>query len=73
MAGILDNGSVRTTDLGLLLIRLLQYVFVPWSVHGVGNVTIKLALYCIACIANEDSRLKPDYLPLASVAQMGHH
>ncbi|KAJ9296755.1 hypothetical protein DTO271G3_4954 [Paecilomyces variotii] len=73
MAGKSDDHSVTSTDLGPFPIRLMQYAFVPWDAHGVGNVTIKLALYCISRMANEDSRLKPDYLPLASMAQMGHH
>ncbi|PYH94678.1 hypothetical protein BO71DRAFT_398723 [Aspergillus ellipticus CBS 707.79] len=73
MAGTSDDGSVNTADLGPPSIRLLQYAFIPWGAHGVGKMTIKLALYCIARMANEDSRLKPDYPPLASMAQMDRH
>ncbi|PYI01820.1 hypothetical protein BO78DRAFT_401019 [Aspergillus sclerotiicarbonarius CBS 121057] len=66
----ISDMSVKSSDMGAPSIRLMKYVFVPWGAQGVGNLTVKLALYCIARIANEDSGLKPDYTPLAAIARL---
>ncbi|KAE8145680.1 hypothetical protein BDV25DRAFT_164122 [Aspergillus avenaceus] len=62
--------SVRSADVGPPSIRLMKYAFVPWRAQGTGALTVKLALYCIVRIANEDSGLRPHYTPLTTMVQL---
>jgi hypothetical protein len=65
LASLIDM-SLTSDDLSALMIRLVQYAFVPWDAHGAGILMVKLALYCLTLLAKDDSILRPDYAPLVS-------
>ncbi|KAJ0417514.1 hypothetical protein BJY00DRAFT_315807 [Aspergillus carlsbadensis] len=66
----LTDMSIVSASLAPPSIRLLKYAFVPLGASGIGSLTVKLGLYFLARMGNEDSELRPDYPPLVSSPQL---